>query len=146
MRSDEFLEMIANPDTGCIIWPYSISNGGYAQLVFDGRVRLGHQIACETAHGLRPAGMYAAHRCGVHACINPDHIRWATPSENTADRLLHGTYGWKLNAESVAEIRVLVAEGLSQRQIAKRFGVTQTTVHHVATGHTWNREMVGVSA
>jgi len=141
MRSDQFLEMIANPGPDCIIWPYSIADGGYAQLVFGGRVRLGHQIACETAHGPRPAGMWAAHGCGVRACINPGHLRWATPSENSADRLLHGTAGWKLTPDSVAEIRALVAQGFPQRQVAKRFGVTQTTVHHVAAGHTWNRPM-----
>jgi len=46
-------------------------------------------------------------------------------------------YNTKLNEAQVLEIRDLAAKGLSQRDIAERFDVEHTTIHHILTGRTW---------
>ena len=43
----------------------------------------------------------------------------------------------KLTEENVRDIRKLRAEGLSQHQIGKRFGVSRTAVHDIEIGKNW---------
>lgn len=84
--------LLTNTDE-CLIWPHSVNSAGYGQ-VGGGRSATPistHVVACEHRNGERPAGMHAAHSCGVRACCNPRHLRWATPAENTAESFVHGT-------------------------------------------------------
>ncbi len=47
----------------------------------------------------------------------------------------------KLTWEQVQEIRKLYAEGkMSQRELAKKFGVSQTTIFRICHGKNWLRE------
>lgn len=63
--------------------------------------------------------------------MNPKHLLAVTPGEHAR---LHA----KLNFEKAAEIRRLYAvDGLTQKEIADRFGVDQTTVSCVITNRTW---------
>jgi DNA invertase Pin-like site-specific DNA recombinase len=43
----------------------------------------------------------------------------------------------KLNTENVREIRRLRADGMTQREIAERFGITNSAVWGVLSGRTW---------
>ena len=125
----------------CLEWPYSKHNGGYGQ-TGEGTV---HRIICKEVHGAPPTpGHYAAHRCGNAPCCNPRHIYWATPRENQADRVVHGTSNrgrrnWQaqLDEAKVREIRKLVSAGGNHRVIAERYGVTRLVVTKVANRHTW---------
>ena len=48
-----------------------------------------------------------------------------------------GHCGAKLTDDSVREIRQGAAAGLSQSQLATRFGVTRTTIQPILNGRTW---------
>jgi hypothetical protein len=125
----------------CIIWPFSLTVG-YAQFWADKRNVYGHQFVCEAIHGPRPAKHFdAAHTCGVRACVNKSHLRWATRSENEADKVRHGNanqgerHGMvKLDAAKVRAVRE--AKG-TQKEIADRFGISQTTVSSIRNRKTW---------
>lgn len=43
----------------------------------------------------------------------------------------------KLSVEQVREIRRLLAAGHSQRSLSRRFGLTHSTVWHIANGKSW---------
>lgn len=75
----------------CVIYPRSLNSKGYGLISIDGKVRTTHTVICERHNGPRPPGLQAAHRCGVKACLNYRHIRWATPRENEADKIAQGT-------------------------------------------------------
>lgn len=75
----------------CVLWPHTVNSKGYGQIGVNGKSTSVHVLACEQAHGPRPEGKQAAHSCGVKRCINQRHLRWATQSENEADKVVHGT-------------------------------------------------------
>lgn len=130
----------------CLKWPFSVSDKGYASVKRDGASGAACPVMCEIAHGPKPSPIHeAAHSCGKghEGCINPKHLRWATPKENAEDKKLHGTYKvgadlpWaKLTDEDVLEIRALNGV-LSQAKIGKLFGVAQSTVFKILHGQRW---------
>ena len=139
-----FLDRLPTQATeDCIEWPFGKTRAGYGRLQIDGVEIYAHRYASEMANGKPPKGTYAAHKCGNPSCVNPAHLYWATPAENSADKLLHGTsqrgerHGHALlTEENVREI--LSLKGLvSQRKLADRFGVTQPTISDIHTGRTW---------
>lgn len=152
-RYDDYKRLVNDDSDDCLIWPYRTNSGGYGYIRVSKRNTAAHVLACEDWHGPRPLKHEAAHLCGVPACFNPRHVRWATKAQNAADRLRHGTdqYGEKstlakLTREQVAEIRLLSLTQ-SQTTIAKQFGISQPNVSRIVRHLTWiDRQVLAASA
>ncbi len=132
----------------CLIWPYGRDGGGYARASVRGySTRLAHRIMCQIANGHPPTEQHVArHICGNghFGCVNPRHLRWGTVAENSADMEAHGTkrFGEQtslavLDKNRVRKIRELISSGISQRKVAKMFGVSAGTIQAIAEGRTW---------
>lgn len=131
----------------CLIWPYSRTSSGYGNLTVDGLTRSAHSLVCETVHGPAPTPAHeAAHSCGkgTSGCVTKGHLSWKTPSENQADKLIHGTCCRgernglaKLTSSDVDCIRTLVGI-IPRREIAKTFNVSYQTVTDIHTGRSWS--------
>lgn len=67
---------------GCWEWSASTNSHGYAQISVDGVHRGAHRVSWEFAHGPIPDGMFLDHRCANRKCVNPEHLRVVTASEN----------------------------------------------------------------
>lgn len=130
----------------CLIWPFSRQPTGYGRLSIDGKLSSAHRVVCERTNGAAPTSKHhAAHSCGkgMSGCVTPSHLRWATPSENNADKVSHGTssrgeknYLAKLTKADVLEIRRL--EGSTPRSaIAKQFGVSEGHIQGLHTKRYW---------
>jgi len=81
----------------CVTWPFSRTPQGYGQTFFCAEVMGAHRVMCILKHGEPPTPDHqAAHSCGKgrDGCVNPKHLRWATPKENIADKF--GPHGWRL--------------------------------------------------
>ena len=126
----------------CLLWPYGVNDSGYGQLRVNGEKIRAHRLACELRHG-PPANnkLDAAHRCGTPGCVNPDHIYWATRSENMADCVQHGTrsrgerHGLsKLSEDAVFAIR---RSGRKQHELAKIYGVSQPLISRIRNRRDW---------
>jgi len=128
----------------CLIWPFSKAKFGYGRLRVDGPLQQAHRIVCERVHGPPPSPeIEAAHNCGNTSCVNPDHIRWATHTENMADKELHGTTNRgtrngrvKLTEDNVREIK-RAGKTASYRSIGRRYGVSAASIHQIFTGKSW---------
>lgn len=130
----------------CLAWPYGISEEGYAKVALDARWVNAARVMCEIAHGAPPTSRHqAAHLCGKghQACVNPQHLYWATPVENVADQLMHGTRprgegrgNAKLTEAKVRQIRSL-ALSMPQNDIAVRFGISKQQVSKIVRRERW---------
>lgn len=146
-KPDEFVRELLLADTNeCIEWPFTCSRGR-AMIRVNGKAISACRFICELVFG-KPVTRYyeAAHSCGRGhlGCVNPRHLRWATPRENQADRIKHETHcrgtkspNSKLTENDVLNIRRRALGGESQISLAKDYGVGRTTIARVIDRETW---------
>lgn len=130
---------VGHTSEACLPWPFARNNEGYGQLMHKGRAYKAHRFMCRMAHGEPPTPKHeAAHECGKgkYGCVNPRHLAWKTTSENQLDRRKTGTmlrnrYGSRTvqPPEQIAQI-VALKGVMSQREIAKKFGISTGSVHY----------------
>lgn len=143
-----FLEQAFISETDdCIPWPFAKRKKGHGTVYIKGRLHVAARVVCERVHGAPPAPEYqAAHNCGKghEGCINPRHLRWATGSENEADKLIHGTHNRgerhnmaKLTEDQVLDIRRRAGRGETQSALSREYGVRVGTIHFIVHRKTW---------
>jgi len=68
---------------GCHIWVRAKNNRGYGVEWYEGKLHLSHRVSWHKKYGTWPrAGMVTDHICEVKACVNVEHLRELTNSEN----------------------------------------------------------------
>ena len=72
--------------SGCVVWTGALNRCGYGMLHVNGRMVRAHRYAWERINGPIPAGMVIDHACHERSCVNTDHLRIATPSQNQQNR------------------------------------------------------------
>ena len=104
-----------------------------------------HTLVLEAFVGPRPSGAQVAHADGSKDNNELDNLRWATPSENQADREKHGTgrvgkgsyQKNRFDAGQVRKMRASYEEGHSITAVAEQFGFPRTSVADVVNRRTW---------
>lgn len=104
-----------------------------------------HHLVLEAFVGLRPDGTEACHFPDPDKTNNRlANLRWDTPKANAGDsvalgRMSHGSGHRcaKLAEADIPTVRRLLSEGVSRREIGRRFGVSHAVVNEVAWGTTW---------
>lgn len=135
---------LAHTGAECVLWPYSKLPKGYGTLGWNGQVWRAHRLMCVLAHGEPPTpAHHAAHSCHIRLCVNPNHLRWATSSENHFDQRDAGTgatsrggrHGY-LEPIQVQMIRALRGVA-TQAAIAEQFGVSEETIRRIHNGTSY---------
>ncbi len=111
-----------------------------------GKIELAHRAAWRLFKSEIPGGLFVLHKCDNPLCVNPTHLFLGTQTDNMSD--MHGKkrgrqgvslgekHGRsKLTTAAVIEIRT---SNLSGTELAKKFGVTPTTVCDVRKRRIWN--------
>jgi hypothetical protein len=135
----------------CWNWLASKRGAGYGQIQPGGKGRsplTASRAAWDIFNGPIPEGLGVLHRCDNPACVNPAHLFLGTQITNMQDCSSKGrakgptgtgenSVSHKLTDTVVDEMRSL-HPALSQRAIARRFGVCQRTVTCVVNRLRWN--------
>lgn len=139
------------PDLGsCWLMLGTASGNGYVPILvqYSPKKSTGaHRVSWEIHFGTIPAGMFVCHRCDNPPCVRPGHLFLGTPAENSADMKSKGR-SWqhrgadnrsaRLTETAVREIRRLSAEGVSQSELSRRFGVALATVNGIVRRRLWS--------
>lgn len=103
-----------------------------------------HRLVLGAFMGQCPDKYQCRHLDGNCRNNNLVNLQWGTASENSADRIIHGTvsYGMdhpnsKLIDDDIREIRLLSGKGISQRQLSRIFNISRSTVSSILKGETW---------
>lgn len=127
----------------CLIWPFARDEKGYARLGSEYVSRL----LCDEVYGEAPTPDHqAAHSCGKghEGCVAKGHLSWKTRAENQADRIAHDTHkrGERSHLAKLKQNDVLAIRSLKGREpmrsVAKRYGVSRSTVCGVMNGNSWS--------
>lgn len=131
---------------GCWLWRASLAGKGYGQIKLpkQRRQEYAHRVSYLIYRGEITAGWFVCHTCDIPRCVNPDHLFLGTAKDNLQDMKQKGrsTSGVrnaraKLTEEEVRQIRVCLAAGMTQMQIASAFKLCQVQVSRIHTRKRW---------
>ena len=104
-----------------------------------------HSLVAAAFIGPRPPGKEVAHRDGDPTNARLENLRYATPKENDADKIMHGTRPRgmrngraKFTDEQIREIRRARLSGEKYATIAERYNVAEATPRKIASRKRWN--------
>lgn len=139
---------IKNPDE-CWNWRGSVSKNGYGCFAI-GRHRISsHRMAYEIGHKKRITGnLLVRHKCDNKICVNPNHLETGTHKDNSQDMVKRGRArngcqagemngNAKLDAGQVEVIKNLIAEGLTNKLIAQKVGVSHSMISRIKLEKNW---------
>lgn len=121
-----------------------LDGSGYLRIQLKGRSRSVHQLVLEAFIGPRPPKFHCCHGDGVKTNNALANLRWGTASENTQDRVRHGTMvcGEKspkalLTERQVLKIIEMAGVGFSTNELARIFAVTHSAICWIMSGRSW---------
>lgn len=149
------------PELGkCWVWIASTIPMGYGQLTFKGKVSRSNRVAWILSVGPIPPNTFVLHKCDNRACVNPKHLFLGTHSDNMRDMKEKGRNFLavgerngrrtkpektargeknhsKLSELDVRSIRSEYEAGETKTSLARRVGVSQTTVRYIIQRKKW---------
>lgn len=149
---ERMLETCCEQKNGCWLWtgyrcePKKIY--GLTSCNLDGKKKkiLAHRLSYRLWKGEIPEGLFVLHSCDTPLCINPGHLHLGTSLDNMNEMKQRGrgrkvmgekNHKSKLKEHEVLEIRKLYSVGLTQRNLAKKYGVAWSTIHYILIRKTW---------
>lgn len=140
----------------CWVWTGSTTQFGHGQFL----VRLtesrmskkysghgAHRIAWSIANNGKaiPDGLLVRHRCDNPPCVRPSHLELGTFADNMRDMYERGRamIGERHGSAKLTDANVLAIcadfaqNGTAIQELARRFGVTDMTVHDILKGRAW---------
>lgn len=144
MINKELFEKKINKTDGCWEWKAAKDKDGYGFFSVDREIRYAHRIAYMLYVGEITNGLHVCHKCDNPSCVNPDHLFLSTHRGNMEDRKNKGRYqSQKGELNNSAKITKQISDAiksmkLSQRKIARLFGISKSQVGNIKRGNNWN--------
>lgn len=157
------LKSMSNTDDPNACWEWQgTRRKGYGRVIIGARTFSVHRLMYEDLYGPLSEDLVVMHAvCDNPPCGNPDHLKAGTQAENLEDMYRKGRskiftpptgYNYpthprpqgeshanaKMTNAVVKEMRYLYSSGqLNQRELAEKFGVSQSNVSRALTGKQW---------
>lgn len=123
--------------SGC--WPCDLAPDakGYCRLGVKYKKFLAHRLAWISKNGPIPDDVLVLHRCDNPACCRPSHLFLGSYQDNVDDmiakcrmRILIGEerFNAKLSEKMVRAIRKAKSIGITDRELAKKYSVSEDTI------------------
>ena len=141
---DRFWYHVIKRENGC--WLFRNNAADYGSMRGDdGRNVTAHRFSYEIHKGPIPRGMYVCHTCDVRGCVNPDHLYAGTHEDNVRDiverkrhrsdkKMADEASRRALGQERAEALKADYSNGFTQSQLAKKYGVSQSTVSATIRG------------
>lgn len=150
MRPDaltRFKQKCSPHESGCVLWNGWKDKDGYGMFNLNRRdIRATHASLFLFRAEAVPNGMQVNHSCDNAECVNPDHLTVGTQKQNMIEMVSRGRvfhqgkhFNAKLSLEQAEEIRARRNRGERNIDIAKDFGIAQSTVSAIFKGRNWGR-------
>lgn len=131
---------------GCWEWTAGKFWDGYGSFRVAERKQKAHRVAYQLYVGEIPEGLCVCHHCDNRKCVNPAHLFLGTSNENMRDRDNKGRVASgeksgraKLTEEQVIEARARYKDGVHIVDLAKEFGVAQSTMSYIVHHLRWTK-------
>ncbi len=132
-------------ENGCIDFIGSKNFFGHGEIAYRGKKYRAHRLAYLEYIGEIPNGMVVCHKCDNPSCINTDHLFIGTQADNLRDARQKNRMkapnprGVKHGLSKLDDGKVLLIrrDKRTQREIAKDYGVHQTTIKNIKLLKTW---------
>lgn len=131
---------------GKVLKPIIVGKG-YCRVSFGRHCAVSiHQLVATVFIGPCPPGHEVNHKNGIKTDNRVDNLEYATPTENNKHAVDLGLrwkhrgeahHSTKLTAQTVEAIRELLAQGVRQATVARRFQVSKSIVNRIKLGRTW---------
>lgn len=144
-----FWAKVKKTEDGCWEWTGYRNPAGYGRLTLNRCPILCHRVSYVMHFGDFDDQMLVCHHCDNPACVRPEHLFLGTDKDNADDRDYKGRWKsknpakgnrvWcaKLDDQKVVQIRELHADGISQRELARRFRVDRNAIRLVVKRIGW---------
>ena len=145
MATIESLKQRLRVSGSCWLFTGCVNNNGYGQIRHNGKTMLAHRVAYELITGEEPNGVLL-HTCDTPLCCNPEHLTVGTQRDNLQDMRNKGrgvnpphVPGEKCGMSKLTDTKVkeIRSSGLTQRQLATIYGVSQSTIGKILRRETW---------
>jgi hypothetical protein len=133
----------------CWLWHGAQIESGYGRF-WNGVQHTGaHRFSYSIHHGTIPSDLFICHKCDNPSCVNPNHLFSATHTENMADMHEKGRGSKhitsvgasnpkvKLTEENVLDIRQQHRNGISSRELAVVFNVSESNIARIVSRKSW---------
>lgn len=151
MAYDRFMSRVVKDPCGCWLWVGGVrkktrsNNKEYGDFWLNGKRALAHRASWLLHKGDIPAGQIICHSCDTPLCVNPDHLWIGTQADNMKDAWSKGRgknnskqgERHKLSKLSERMVNDIKESALSGVELAKRFGVSPSTISMIRTGRNW---------
>lgn len=143
-----FMDYVESKDVdSCWEWK-GYKSKGYGRIKIFGKFHQAHRISYELFTGPIPDHMMVCHRCDNPSCVNPGHLFIGSAKDNMQDKISKGRHRGAAKGErhhfssltehQVIEIRKMLSSGgMSQIEIARIFGVSQSQISNIKTCKRW---------
>lgn len=138
----------------CWEWLGSKAGNGYGTFSAGSRedIYYAHRLSWGIQNDHDPENSHICHTCDNPPCVNPRHLWRGTQSDNMKDMIRKGRGGGqfspedvrgvknvkaKLTPKKVREIRSRHAQGTTQLEISKEYGVSRAMIGYIVRRDMW---------